>query len=136
MWYYYAFILGQNIQKRGMVESICILYRGNHIDFRLLLAEIHKTINQKLQIMLIFFFLFFLFFFPKLFLTFSYFSVTPHKMASVSPAGQINNVDKIPSEQKSAFYSFLQSLASFTGDLSSITCPVFLLAPDSYIEYS
>ncbi|KAI8879972.1 Oxysterol-binding protein [Backusella circina FSU 941] len=49
---------------------------------------------------------------------------------------QINNVDKIPSEQKGAFYSFLKSLASFTGDLSSVTCPAFLLAPESLIEYS
>lgn len=57
-------------------------------------------------------------------------------MTSVSPAEQINNVDKIPVEQKSAFYSFLKSLSSFTGDLSSVTCPAFLLAPESLIEYS
>jgi hypothetical protein len=49
---------------------------------------------------------------------------------------QVNNVDKIPNEQKGAFYSFLKSLASFTGDLSSVTCPAFLLAPESLIEYS
>lgn len=57
-------------------------------------------------------------------------------MTSVVPSGQINNVDKIPTEQKSAFYSFLKSLASFTGDLSAVTCPAFLLAPESLIEYS
>ncbi|KAL7318434.1 Oxysterol-binding protein 4 [Mucor circinelloides] len=57
-------------------------------------------------------------------------------MTSVVPSGQMNNVDKIPTEQKSAFYSFLKSLASFTGDLSSVTCPAFLLAPESLIEYS
>lgn len=57
-------------------------------------------------------------------------------MTSVSPAEQMNNVDKIPAEQQSAFYSFLKSLAYFTGDLSSVTCPAFLLAPQSLIEYS
>ncbi|CAO3639265.1 unnamed protein product [Mucor hiemalis] len=57
-------------------------------------------------------------------------------MTSVGPTVQINNVDKIPTEQKSAFYSFLKSLASFTGDLSAVTCPAFLLAPQSLIEYS
>lgn len=49
---------------------------------------------------------------------------------------EVNNVDKIPSEQKSAFHSFLKSLTSFSGDLSSLTCPAFLLAPVSLIEYS
>lgn len=48
----------------------------------------------------------------------------------------VNNVDKIPTEQKGAFNSFLKSLASFSGDLSSLTCPAFLLAPVSLIEYS
>lgn len=57
-------------------------------------------------------------------------------MTSVGPTGQVNNVDKIPTEQKSAFYSFLQSLAYFTGDLSAVTCPAFLLEPVSLIEYS
>jgi hypothetical protein len=47
-----------------------------------------------------------------------------------------NNVDQIPTEQKGAFHSFLKSLASFSGDLSSLTCPAFLLAPNSLIEYS
>ncbi|KAG2235577.1 hypothetical protein INT48_002351 [Thamnidium elegans] len=49
---------------------------------------------------------------------------------------EVNNVDKIPQEQKSAFHSFLKSLASFSGDLSSLTCPTFLLAPVSLIEYT
>ncbi|KAI8645856.1 hypothetical protein BD408DRAFT_474277 [Parasitella parasitica] len=57
-------------------------------------------------------------------------------MISVVPSGQVSNLDKIPNEQKSAFYAFLKSLASFTGDLSAITCPAFLLAPESLIEYS
>ncbi|OAD74207.1 hypothetical protein PHYBLDRAFT_111739 [Phycomyces blakesleeanus NRRL 1555(-)] len=42
----------------------------------------------------------------------------------------------IPVEQKGAFHQFLKSLASFSGDLSSLTCPAFLLAPVSLIEYS
>ncbi|KAG0174133.1 Oxysterol binding protein [Apophysomyces sp. BC1015] len=50
--------------------------------------------------------------------------------------GEVNNVDMIPVEQKGAFHSFLKSLASFSGDLSSLTCPAFLLAPVSLIEYS
>ncbi|KAI9025312.1 hypothetical protein CLU79DRAFT_790218 [Phycomyces nitens] len=49
---------------------------------------------------------------------------------------EVNNVDMIPVEQKGAFHSFLKSLASFSGDLSSLTCPAFLLAPVSLIEYS
>ncbi|CEP14386.1 hypothetical protein [Parasitella parasitica] len=49
---------------------------------------------------------------------------------------EVNNVDKIPTEQKGAFHQFLKSLASFSGDLSSLTCPAFLLAPVSLIEYS
>lgn len=49
---------------------------------------------------------------------------------------EVNNVDKIPTEQKGAFSQFLKSLASFSGDLSSLTCPAFLLAPVSLIEYS
>ncbi|OBZ90195.1 Protein KES1 [Choanephora cucurbitarum] len=49
---------------------------------------------------------------------------------------EVNNVDQIPQEQKGAFHSFLKSLASFSGDLSSLTCPAFLLAPVSLIEYS
>jgi hypothetical protein len=55
---------------------------------------------------------------------------------STTADGETNNVDKIPTEQKGAFQSFLKSLASFSGDLSSLTCPAFLLAPVSLIEYS
>ncbi|KAI9276640.1 hypothetical protein BDA99DRAFT_493760 [Phascolomyces articulosus] len=50
--------------------------------------------------------------------------------------GEVNNVDKIPAEQKGAFHQFLKSLATFSGDLSSLACPAFLLAPVSLIEYS
>lgn len=57
-------------------------------------------------------------------------------MMSTGVAGEINNIHKIPTEQKSAFYSFLQSLATFTGDISALTCPTFLLAPKSITEYS
>lgn len=57
-------------------------------------------------------------------------------MISSSHAEEMNNIHKIPTEQKSAFYSFLQSLATFTGDISALTCPAFLLAPESITEYS
>ncbi|KAI9472255.1 MAG: hypothetical protein EXX96DRAFT_583427 [Benjaminiella poitrasii] len=57
-------------------------------------------------------------------------------MSASTESGEVNNVDKIPTEQKGAFHSFLKSLASFSGDLSSLTCPAFLLAPVSLIEYS
>lgn len=57
-------------------------------------------------------------------------------MSNTTADGETNNVDKIPTEQKGAFQSFLKSLASFSGDLSSLTCPAFLLAPVSLIEYS
>ena len=50
--------------------------------------------------------------------------------------GEVKNVDKIPVEQKGAFHQFLKSLATFSGDLSSLACPAFLLAPVSLIEYS
>ncbi|KAI8388217.1 uncharacterized protein BYT42DRAFT_559295 [Radiomyces spectabilis] len=57
-------------------------------------------------------------------------------MASAASEDEVNNVEQIPVEQKGAFHSFLKSLASFSGDLSSLTCPAFLLAPVSLIEYS
>ncbi|GAA5815327.1 hypothetical protein MFLAVUS_008833 [Mucor flavus] len=57
-------------------------------------------------------------------------------MISSSHAEEMNNIHKIPTEQKSAFYSFLQSLGTFTGDISALTCPAFLLAPESITEYS
>ncbi|KAI8075419.1 uncharacterized protein B0P05DRAFT_547428 [Gilbertella persicaria] len=47
-----------------------------------------------------------------------------------------NTLDSIPADQQGSFSSFLKTLASFTGDLSSLTCPSFLLAPISLLEYS
>ncbi|OZJ04858.1 hypothetical protein BZG36_02620 [Bifiguratus adelaidae] len=40
------------------------------------------------------------------------------------------------SENVANFRSFMKTLASFTGDLSSMTCPSFLLSPISVLEYS
>lgn len=57
----------------------------------------------------------------------------------MSPAHEQTDVEKIehvPQEQKGAFHSFLKSLTSFSGDISALTCPPFLLAPVSLIEYS
>ncbi|KAG0169622.1 Oxysterol binding protein [Apophysomyces sp. BC1034] len=51
------------------------------------------------------------------------------------PASE-SNLDSIPTDQQGSFSSFLKTLASFTGDLSSLTCPSFLLAPISLLEYS
>ncbi|KAI9499678.1 hypothetical protein BDB00DRAFT_12265 [Zychaea mexicana] len=45
-------------------------------------------------------------------------------------------LESIPADQQGSFSSFLKTLASFTGDLSSLTCPSFLLAPISLLEYS
>ncbi|ORZ13116.1 hypothetical protein BCR42DRAFT_419213 [Absidia repens] len=47
-----------------------------------------------------------------------------------------NALESIPADQQGSFSSFLKTLASFTGDLSSLTCPSFLLAPISLLEYS
>ncbi|KAI8329109.1 hypothetical protein BC941DRAFT_443467 [Chlamydoabsidia padenii] len=47
-----------------------------------------------------------------------------------------NALESIPVDQQGSFSSFLKTLASFTGDLSSLTCPSFLLAPISLLEYS
>ncbi|KAG2180837.1 hypothetical protein INT43_008416 [Umbelopsis isabellina] len=45
-------------------------------------------------------------------------------------------LDSVPADQQGSFSSFLKTLASFTGDLSNLTCPSFLLAPISLLEYS
>ncbi|CEG72427.1 hypothetical protein RMATCC62417_07988 [Rhizopus microsporus] len=47
-----------------------------------------------------------------------------------------NTLESIPADQQGSFSSFLKTLASFTGDLSALTCPSFLLAPISLLEYS
>ncbi|TVY17146.1 Protein kes1 [Lachnellula arida] len=44
--------------------------------------------------------------------------------------------EKIPTQQKGAFFSFIKSIATFKGDLSSLTAPPFLLSPQSVTEYS
>ncbi|XMA07335.1 hypothetical protein WAI453_000126 [Rhynchosporium graminicola] len=44
--------------------------------------------------------------------------------------------EKLPIEQKSAFFSFIKSLATFKGDLSSLTAPPFLLSSQSIVEFS
>lgn len=49
---------------------------------------------------------------------------------------EANALESIPADQQGSFSSFLKTLASFTGDLSSLTCPSFLLAPISLLEYS
>ncbi|KAI9297047.1 putative Oxysterol binding protein [Neoconidiobolus thromboides FSU 785] len=43
--------------------------------------------------------------------------------------------ENVASKDKSTFYSFIKSVASFTGDLSQLTCPGFLLCGTSIIEY-
>ncbi|KAG0348102.1 Oxysterol binding protein [Podila humilis] len=43
---------------------------------------------------------------------------------------------EVHTEQKDSFRSFLSTLASFSGDLSSLTCPSFLLSSVSLLEYS
>ncbi|KAF9357103.1 glycerol ethanol, ferric requiring protein [Mortierella sp. NVP85] len=43
---------------------------------------------------------------------------------------------EIPAEQKDSFRSFIATLAQFSGDLSSLTCPSFLLSSVSLLEYS
>ncbi|RPD60801.1 Oxysterol-binding protein [Lentinus tigrinus ALCF2SS1-7] len=41
----------------------------------------------------------------------------------------------VPSAQKSSWASFLKSIASFSGDLSSLTAPPFILSPISLTEF-
>lgn len=42
----------------------------------------------------------------------------------------------IPAQSKSTWSSFLKSIASFNGDLSSLTAPPFILSGTSLVEYS
>ncbi|KAJ2327318.1 Oxysterol-binding protein 4, partial [Coemansia sp. RSA 2681] len=46
------------------------------------------------------------------------------------PAGNI-----VPTSRSGDFMSFLKDVLSFTGDLSSMTCPSFLLNGISLLEY-
>lgn len=41
----------------------------------------------------------------------------------------------VPTAQKGQFMAFLKQIASFSGDLSALTCPSFLLSGVSMIEY-
>jgi hypothetical protein len=43
--------------------------------------------------------------------------------------------EKLAGSQRSAWFSFIKSIATFKGDLSSLTAPPFLLSPQSMIEY-
>ncbi|KAF9913627.1 glycerol ethanol, ferric requiring protein [Lobosporangium transversale] len=43
---------------------------------------------------------------------------------------------EVPAEQKDSLRSFIATLAQFSGDLSSLTCPSFLLSSVSLLEYS
>ncbi|KAH7924351.1 Oxysterol-binding protein [Leucogyrophana mollusca] len=43
--------------------------------------------------------------------------------------------EAVPAAQKSSWTSFLKSLASFSGDLSSMTAPPFILSPTSLTEF-
>lgn len=42
----------------------------------------------------------------------------------------------VPTKQKSSWSSFLKSIASFNGDLSSMTAPAFILSTTSLVEFS
>lgn len=42
---------------------------------------------------------------------------------------------EVPAEQKDSFRSFVSTLAQFSGDLSNLTCPSFLLSSVSLLEY-
>ncbi|KAJ2023282.1 Oxysterol-binding protein 4 [Coemansia sp. S85] len=48
----------------------------------------------------------------------------------VEPTGDI-----VPAARSGDFVSFLKDVLSFTGDLSSMTCPSFLLNGISLLEY-
>ncbi|KAF9423768.1 Oxysterol binding protein, partial [Podila epigama] len=41
---------------------------------------------------------------------------------------------EVPAEQKDSFRSFISTLAQFSGDLSNLTCPSFLLSSVSLLD--
>ncbi|KAI5450192.1 Oxysterol-binding protein 4 [Naganishia albida] len=47
----------------------------------------------------------------------------------------VAGTDVVPTEQKAGWTSFIKSLASMTGDLSSMTAPPFILSPTSLTEF-
>ncbi|KAJ9107145.1 hypothetical protein QFC19_002805 [Naganishia cerealis] len=62
------------------------------------------------------------------------------RLASSSPGtpcvgSATPGVDAVPTEQKAGWTSFIKSLASMTGDLSSMTAPPFILSPTSLTEF-
>lgn len=46
-----------------------------------------------------------------------------------------SSLNEAPAAQKDSLRSFISTLASFTGDLSALTCPSFLLSSVSLLEY-
>jgi hypothetical protein len=57
---------------------------------------------------------------------------------TASTSIQTNNTGKMSSDaaKSSSWTSFLKSIASYNGDLSSLTAPPFILSPTSLVEYS
>jgi len=49
--------------------------------------------------------------------------------------GNRTNIQGVPASQKGSWASFLKSIASFSGDLSSLTAPPFILSPISLTEF-
>ncbi|RDB19675.1 Protein KES1 [Hypsizygus marmoreus] len=61
-------------------------------------------------------------------------------MSSTEVAGEASLVlavpnDAVPASQRGSWTSFLKSIASFSGDLSSLTAPPFILSPVSLTEF-
>ncbi|KAF9815672.1 hypothetical protein IEO21_04389 [Rhodonia placenta] len=54
-------------------------------------------------------------------------------MADTPPNENVG--EAVPSAQKSSWATFLKSIASFSGDLSSLTAPPFILSPISLTEF-
>ncbi|KAG9248554.1 hypothetical protein BJ878DRAFT_452011 [Calycina marina] len=44
--------------------------------------------------------------------------------------------EKIPQHHKNQWFGFIKSIATFRGDLASLTAPPFLLSPQSIVEFS
>lgn len=51
------------------------------------------------------------------------------------PDSDSSSLNEAPTAQKESLRSFISTLASFTGDLSALTCPSFLLSSVSLLEY-
>jgi len=87
-----------------------------------------------------FFLPFFLFFFSHLFISIDHQPNSSHNNATTSIMSKdtINDTETapaVPEGQKDSLSSFVATLASFSGDLSSLTCPSFLLSSVSLLEY-